>query len=120
MPFSFPFGAGDGAALAGPHPDQVGFELGEGGEDVEKHLAHRIARVVHAASEGELDAARLELGRDGPGVGNGARQAVELGHDERVAVPHRRQGLSQTRPLPVRPGQAVVGVDTILRDAEIE
>ena len=42
----FPPGAGDGHALAGAHADEIGFELGEGGEDIEEHLSHRIARVV--------------------------------------------------------------------------
>jgi len=45
------FGAGDGHALAGPHPQQVDFELGEGGQDVEEHLAHRVGRVVDLPAE---------------------------------------------------------------------
>ena len=35
----FPLGAGDGHALAGTHADEIGFELGEGGEDIEEHLS---------------------------------------------------------------------------------
>ena len=34
----FPFGAGDGHALAGAPADEIGFELGEGGEDIEEQL----------------------------------------------------------------------------------
>jgi hypothetical protein len=29
-----------GHAFAGAHPEQIDFEFGEGGEDVEEHLAH--------------------------------------------------------------------------------
>ena len=62
----FPLGAGDVHALAGAHADEVGFELGEGGEDVEEHLVWRSistlsltlpsinvdnARLTHPASE---------------------------------------------------------------------
>ena len=36
----FLLGAGDGHALAGAHADEIGFELGEGGEDIEEHLSH--------------------------------------------------------------------------------
>ena len=36
-------GAGDRHALAGAQADQVGFELGEGGEDVEEHFPHGSA-----------------------------------------------------------------------------
>ena len=43
---AIPPGVGDGHTLAGTHADEIGFELGEGGEDIEEHLSHRIARVV--------------------------------------------------------------------------
>ena len=48
----FPLGAGDGHALAGAHADEIGFELGEGGEDIEEHLSHGIARVVEGPAYG--------------------------------------------------------------------
>ena len=35
---AFPLGAGDGHALAGAHADEIGFEIGEGGEGIEKLL----------------------------------------------------------------------------------
>jgi hypothetical protein len=37
------FGAGDGHAFAGAEPEQVDFEFGEGGQDVEEQLAERSA-----------------------------------------------------------------------------
>ena len=50
-----PLGAGDGHALAGAHAaDENGFELGEGGEDIEEQLSHGIARVVERPAEGQF------------------------------------------------------------------
>jgi hypothetical protein len=40
----FALGFGDSHALAGAHTQQVDLELGEGGQDVEEHLAHRVGR----------------------------------------------------------------------------
>jgi hypothetical protein len=37
-------GPRDGHALAGTHPQQVDPELGEGGQDDDKHLPHRVGR----------------------------------------------------------------------------
>ena len=50
----FPSGAGDGHTLAGAYADEIGFELGEGGEDIEEHLPRRIARVVECPAEGQF------------------------------------------------------------------
>ena len=77
---AFPPGAGDGHALAGAHADEIGFELGEGGEDIEEQLSHGIARVVERPAEGQVEA------------GSGAGGA----------------------------GEAVIGVDAILDDAELQ
>ena len=41
-------------ALAGAHAAEIGFELGEGGEDIEEHLPRRIARVVERPAEGQF------------------------------------------------------------------
>ena len=35
-------------------PQQVDFEFGEGGQDVEEHLSHWIGWVVHLAAERQL------------------------------------------------------------------
>ena len=50
----FPPGAGDGHALAGANADEIGFEFGEDGEDIEEQLSHRIARVVERPAEGQF------------------------------------------------------------------
>lgn len=64
----FPLAAGDGHALADAHADEVGLELGEGGEDVAEHLAHGIVRVVEGPAEGRFHAAFLRLVGDGAGI----------------------------------------------------
>ena len=63
----FPLCAGDGHALAGAHADEIGLELGEGGEDIEEQLSHGIARVVDRPSEGQFHASFPKL------IGAGAR-----------------------------------------------
>lgn len=38
-------------ALSCPHPDQVCCELGEGREDIEEQLAHRVGWIMDAAPD---------------------------------------------------------------------
>ena len=100
-----PLVAGDGHALAGAHADEIGFELGEGGEDIEEHLSHGIARVVECPAQGQSHAAFLKLIGDGAGVRDGPGQAVEFGHDQRVAFAQGGAGLVEAvsgRVVPVR------------------
>lgn len=68
FPFEFAFGAGDGHALAGSVSDEVGFEFGEGSQDVEEELAHGVCRVVQAGTELEFDTALEQAVGDRPGV----------------------------------------------------
>ena len=93
----FPLGAGDGHALAGAHADEICFELGEGGEDVEEHLSHRITRVVERPSEGQFHVAFLKLVGDGAGIRDGPGQAVQFWHDQGVALGARRRGPDRGR-----------------------
>lgn len=58
-------GTGDGLAFPRPHPDQIGFKLGEGGQNVEEHFAHRIGRIVTRCAEGKFDALLFNLLRYG-------------------------------------------------------
>ena len=53
LPRNFPLAR----AMDIPSPVRMrisGFELGEGGEDIEEHLSHRIARVVERPTEGQF------------------------------------------------------------------
>ena len=111
----FSFGAGDGHALAGAHADEIGLELGEGGEDVEEHLAHGIVRVVERAAEGQFHAAFLKLIGDGAGIRNGP------GVNGGAMMDHcGGEGLVEARAGAVRAGESVIGVDAILGDSEFQ
>ena len=74
----FPLGAGYGHALVGAHADEISLELGEGGEDIEEHLSHGIARVVERPPEGQFHASFLKL------VGDGARIRIRDGPGQPV------------------------------------
>src|SRR6266567_1545789 len=104
----------DRHALPGPHPQQIDLELGEGGEDVEEHLPHRVSGVVELAAEGELDPAVGQRVTDVAGIGHRAREPVELRDDEGAALPHRCQSLIQAGTLPVGAGKSVIEIDPLL------
>ena len=71
--------AGDCHAFACPHAEEVDFDFGEGGEDVEEHLAHRVGGVVDLSAEREFDPPGGEVVADRPGVGHRSGEPVELG-----------------------------------------
>lgn len=52
---------GNGHAFPGPCPDQVCFEFGDHGQDIEEEPADGIGGVVDGAAEAELDFAAGEL-----------------------------------------------------------
>ena len=110
----FPLGAGDGHALAGAHADEIGFELGEGGEDIEEQLS----RVVEGPSEGQFHASFPKLIGDGARIWDGPCQPVEFRHDQRFAFAHGGEGLVEAGASAGRAGEAVIGVDAILGDAK--
>ena len=97
-----PPGAGDGHALAGAHADEIGFELGEGGEDIEEQLSHGIARVVERPAEGQFHVSFPKQ------VGDGAHLGRTLPAGRVSARPAcrrraRRRGPGRVRVVPVRP-----------------
>ena len=54
LPRNFPLVRAHGHALAGAHAGEIGFDLSEGGEDIEEQLSHGIARVVERPAEGQF------------------------------------------------------------------
>ncbi len=73
---------------------------------------------MHGTAEVELDLALCELVGDRAGVGQRAREPVELGDDERVARAACGEGLVQAGALAVGAGEAVVDVDALGLHAE--
>ena len=114
----FPPGAGDGHALAGA--DEIGFELGEGGEDIEEQLSHRIARVVEGPAEGQFNVSFPKPIGDGARIWDGPGQPVEFRHDQRVACAHGGEGLVEAGAGAGGAGETVIGVDAILGDAQLQ
>src|SRR5664279_4373164 len=112
-------GPSDGHAFAGAHPEQVDLELGEGGQDVEEHLAHRVGRVVDLTAQRQFDPAFGEVVADRPRVRDRPGQSVEFRHYEGVPGSDRGQGLIETRPGAGGAGESVVEVDPVLGDAEL-
>lgn len=89
---------------------------GEGGEDIEEHLSHGIARVV----EGQFHASFPKPIGDGAGIRDGPCQPVEFRHDQGVAGAHGGEGLVVAGSGAVRAGEAVTGVDAIFGDAQLQ
>ena len=104
-------GPDNGHSLTGSHPDQVGLELGKGGQDVEEHLAHRVLGVMDGSAQGELHPLFLQLIGDVPGIGNRSGRRSSLGttsvSPSRTAAtwPDRgraERGLCRSGPCPCR------------------
>ena len=99
---------------------EIGFELGEGGEDIEEHLSHRIARVVECPAEGQFHVSFPKPIGDGARIRDGPCQPVEFRHDQRVAFAHGGEGLVEAGAGAGRAGEAAIGVDAILGDAQLQ
>lgn len=111
-------GLGDLHAFAGAGADEVGFEFGDHGQDVEEEFADGVGGVVDGSAEAELDVAFGEIFDDVAGVGQGAGETVEFGDHEGVAGAACGEGLLESRAFAVPSGETVVDVDQVLRDAE--
>jgi hypothetical protein len=98
------FGFGDLHAFAGSGADEVGFEFGDHGQDVEEEPADGVGGVVDGAADAEFYFAFGEVLDDVPRVRQGTGEPVELRDDEGFAGPDGGKGLPQTRPLPVPAG----------------
>ena len=120
FPRSFPLARAMAMPSRGAHADEVGLELGEGGEDVEEHLSHRIGRVVERPAEGQLHASFPKPVGDGARIRDGSCQPIELRHDQRVAFAHGGEGLVEAGACAGGAGETVIGVDAILCNAQLQ
>jgi hypothetical protein len=111
-------GLGDLHAFAGSCADEVGFEFGDHGQDVEQESADGVGGVVDVSAEAELDVALGEVLDDVAGVGQGAGEAVELGDHQGVPGPACGQGLVQSGAFTVPAGEPVVDIDQLVGHAE--
>jgi hypothetical protein len=73
---------------------------------------------MHRATEVEADLAAGEVVDDVARVAQRAREAVELGHDERVGGAARSQRFAQPGPVAMGAGETVVDVDALDRHAQ--
>lgn len=119
LPRSFPLERGQRHSLTLPHPDQVGLEFGEGGEDVEEQLAHRVGRIMDVCPDLQPYAPRSQIITDRAGITDGARQAVEFLHHQRIAAAHGCERLVQTRSSALCTGEAVISIDAVDSDAQL-
>ena len=110
--------AGDVHALTGAHTDEIGLELGEGGEDIEEPLSHGIARVVEGPAQGQFHATFPKPVGNGARIQDGPGQPVEFRHDQGVALAHGGEGLVEAGTGAGGAGEAAIGVDTVLGDAQ--
>jgi len=73
---------------------------------------------VHRRADAELDLTPGEVLEDLPRVGQRSRQAVELGHDERVASAAGCQRLPQAWAVAIGARQSMVDVHTVVADSQ--
>ena len=91
-------GAGDGHALAGAHADEIGPELGEGGEEIEEQLCHRIALFVERPAEGQFHASFPS--RSAMAWASGANLISRLSFGTTSVSPSRRAARASTTAWP--------------------
>jgi hypothetical protein len=92
-------GPGGGQPRAGAFADQVAFELGQGGKDVEHELAAGGGGIDRLLETAEPDPTLGELGDGVDQVAQGAAEPVELPDDEGVAGAQLVQELGEDGPV---------------------
>ncbi len=78
FPRSLPFAFAIAMPSAGAHRDEVRFEFGEGGNDVEEHFPHWIGGVMDCGAECEFHASFPQLFGNCTCIRNGAGQTIQL------------------------------------------
>jgi len=79
-----------------------------------------VGGVVDLPAEREFDTADSQVVADRSGVRDRAGEPVEFLHDEGVTFPDGSEGLVEPGAFAVGAGQAVVEVDPLLGDAELD
>ena len=85
-----------------------------------KNTSHGTSGSWRRPAQGQFHATFPQPVGDGAGVRHGPGQAVEFGHDQGVALAHGGEGLIEAGAGAAGAGEAVVGVDAVLGDAEIQ
>jgi hypothetical protein len=111
FPAELAFGFRDCHPFACSHSDQVGLELCDHAEDVEKQPAHGIGGIVDRSAKAQGDALPCQLVSDITGVWKRPRQAVEFGDDKSDTETHRGHRFAESGPGPVGAGKSVVNMD---------
>jgi hypothetical protein len=113
-----PLGFGDLHSFSSPQPDEIGFELGNHGENVEEQPSDRIGGIVDGPTQIETHLSNREFVSDRPCIRKGPRQSIELGDNERVALSTSGQSLTQARPFAVGASESMVDVDSVGSNSE--
>lgn len=98
------FGFGDLHPFAGAGADEVGFEFGDHGQDIEEEPADGVVGVVDGAADAELHFFLGEFFDDVAGVRERAGEPVEFGDDQGVAGADGGEGFAQAGPVSVPAG----------------
>ena len=72
----FPLCPGNRHTLPGTHSDQIHFELGKGGQDIEKEFPHGIGGIINRLSQGKFHAPVFQLGCDVSRIGHRPGEAI--------------------------------------------
>jgi hypothetical protein len=107
------FGFGDLHAFADAGTDEVGFECGDHGQDVEQEPADGVGEVVDGSADAELHFAFSELFDDVSRIRQRPGEAAKLGDDQGIAAADGGEGFAQSLPFPVPAGQSVVDVGQV-------
>ena len=115
----FPLGAGDVHALAGAHADEIGFKPCEGGEDVKNIFPMGSFGSVERRARGAVSRRVPEAGRRWRGHPGQTWPGGRVWARPRCRPGARRPGPGRSR-VGRGAGEAVIGVDTIFGDAELQ
>ena len=97
-----------GDALLHTLADDVALHLGEGGLDLQESAAHRRRGVERSVERPEADAARFQFVHEADQLAGEPAEAVEIEHDQHVAVAEIVEARLEAGPLDAGAAAAVV------------